>query len=448
MPNISSISRVLTASACLSLVSLEVFRPLFAKNIINDATTSCDSPIACFASNGSTFSRYPEILGCDGNLPTCQSVSEDSFSDSSNFNRGAIGQSDSARVDTIRLRKRLFGSQKFILGDNKPQNVFSGWWINFKPDFQKTLSQHPPALREARRSYPYYSISMGASFAMTWLSLKNFFDTLNKAEKVSEGKFVDTGFKIGDLVLLGVVTGVIIVSSRRGYSHLKKGIQIFNERQQGTPNVRAPIISSRAGVDLENPYRSFSSPNFGIKFGINSAYASGDAVSLAESHTGLAFGAYYSNHITELLGYQVEALYNKRGYKFSTALKYSDFYGDFEFYDELTLDLHYLEIPVLARISIPTRSGFQPYFLVGPSLGFVLSSKQEGLYDDFGEVDLKIKASELAMVFGFSGRIKDSPLTFGFMSTSGLTSVIENKDVKNRVFMLTLGYSIEKLPKP
>lgn len=160
---------------------------------------------------------------------------------------------DSTGVPKIELKKKFFGSQKFVYDGGDRQNVYNFLGITFKDEFKEVMSLHPPALREVKRAYPYNALNAAGQIGMLGLTLKNLIDTINKAQKVSDGQLVSDGFELSFVIQVAVAGAITIVSGIIGSSHLKKGVEIFNERQERQLiTSREPILSEVNQRQLNN----------------------------------------------------------------------------------------------------------------------------------------------------------------------------------------------------
>ena len=67
---------------------------------------------------------------------------------------------------------------------------------------------------------------------------------------------------------------------------------------------------------------------------------------------------------------------------------------------DLKYSASYIEVPILAKYTIPTNSDFTPYVFAGPSLGYLLSSKV--IYDSGSEDDRtdSFKSIDLSLALG------------------------------------------------
>jgi len=103
-------------------------------------------------------------------------------------------------------------------------------------------------------------------------------------------------------------------------------------------------------------------------------------------------GAYFNYQFNKLFALQPEVYYTTKGAELKDQ------------YNDLTLSLGYIEIPILLQFIIPIKeSSLKPYLIAGPAAGFNLSAKTE--YRENGqttEVDNKdnVESTEFSLVFG------------------------------------------------
>jgi hypothetical protein len=204
---------------------------------------------------------------------------------------------------------------------------------------------------------------------------------------------------------------------------------------------------------------------YGLKAGLNMASFGGDngdadfwEVELDKKmKMGFTAGGFVTYSITEMFAVQPEVFYTMKGVKYE---------GDDW---TTTFTYNYLEIPVLAKFTIPTEGNISPNLFVGPALGINLSAKYKEEYDgqtEEGDVEdypfefggwPKAKSTDFGLVFGAGVDIgmPHSAITIDGRYTLGLTSnsedyeweydgeVIETCecDITNSVISFTVGYS-------
>jgi len=329
---------------------------------------------------------------------------------------------DSTGIPKIQLKKEFWG-YKFIYDSNEPKSVYPFVGLTYEPEFQEVMSLHPRALREAKKAYPYNALSAAGAIGMFVLSLKAFIDTVNKAQKVSSGQSVSSGFDLSYVVQIGITAGVHVISGILSQKHLKKGVAIFNERQERNtrlltskePVVTNPEIRTHAGQGLSSPK--------GLKLGFNFANVSIDGMS---TNTGFTLGGFFNYTMGNIL-LQPEILFSQKGYEFNTS------------FSNQTVNITYLEIPVLAKISLPF-SGLNPSLLIGPALGIKLSATLER---NGQSSDLEgLKSMDLGIIFGIDGKLGNLPMILDIRYNLGLTSIVDGGSLKNRVFSIMIGYTL------
>lgn len=186
---------------------------------------------------------------------------------------------------------------------------------------------------------------------------------------------------------------------------------------------------------------------FGVKAGLNMSTISGDDVEDASYALGMAGGLVMGYKISEMFTLMPEALFMWKGAKET----YED--PDVEF----TWKFYYIDINVLAKVTVPTEGAIAPYFVAGPYVGIKAShgwsSDPEADAESEAEVDAYLddymKGVDYGLVFG--GGV-DYELDSGHMITFdaryglGLTTTVddvegEEVDVKNNSITFLVGYS-------
>lgn len=191
---------------------------------------------------------------------------------------------------------------------------------------------------------------------------------------------------------------------------------------------------------------------YGVKAGLNLANISEDWSDDWDGvdkkmRMGFCVGGFVTYSINEMFAVQPEALYTMKGAKWESS---DEGWNDEE-------KLTYLEIPVLAKITIPTQGNIAPNLFVGPALGILLSAKYHEEWDsESHEHDIKdeMKSTEFALVLGAGAEIgmPHSAITIDGRYTLGLTNTCEpytdpetgeetECDEKNGVISFIVGYS-------
>lgn len=181
----------------------------------------------------------------------------------------------------------------------------------------------------------------------------------------------------------------------------------------------------------------------GLKIGIASADLHGEEIKELEeglgeelqSKWGLCAGGFIRLSIGNILAIQPEFLYTVKGAKFEETIldetmKYS-------------INLSYLEIPVLLKLMIPTPGGIKPSLFAGPAVAIKLSAKEKLEFaGDTEEEDIEeIKDTDTGLILGAGLDFRN--LTVDVRYILGLTTISteEDVDVKNRIISLTVGFS-------
>ncbi len=132
----------------------------------------------------------------------------------------------------LRLKSKFLGALKFIYNGQTPQKVYGFWGFTFKPEFQEILSQHPDALKEAKKAYPYNVLGFVGALGLVAVSAKLLIDSINDSQEISNGRLVDDSSSTTDVVLLGAAATITIVSVSLSKKHLENGVRMFNEQQR------------------------------------------------------------------------------------------------------------------------------------------------------------------------------------------------------------------------
>ena len=172
--------------------------------------------------------------------------------------------------------------------------------------------------------------------------------------------------------------------------------------------------------------------NFGIKAGLNMSMLTGSKDQIMSSTNGFFAGTLLEFKILEKIALQPELLFSAQGAKFESK--------DLTF--STTRKMDYLILPIMVKYYI--KSGL--FVEAGPQVGFLLSANQ-----DVENIITNISTSE---------NIKDATKDFDMAANVGIgydildkivtqirycigitnTSTLENTDIKNGVFQLSVGY--------
>ncbi len=167
---------------------------------------------------------------------------------------------------------------------------------------------------------------------------------------------------------------------------------------------RLSIVMGVFALALAASVSAEAGTHFGVKLGPSFSSMSGDATegTDAKMKAGLTAGLFAEIGLSETISCNPEALFVMKGVK-------KEYPVEDEFSDPTTVTenvkLVYLEVPILARIKIPTKGKIAPHFLFGPAVGFNISGKDEiSGYNDTnvdGEFDIaNVKSMDFSGIVG------------------------------------------------
>ncbi len=174
---------------------------------------------------------------------------------------------------------------------------------------------------------------------------------------------------------------------------------------------------------------------FGLKSGLNISSFYGDDAGNLDSKFGFSGGFFLSIKTQKPLIIQPELNYSMKGAK--------TFLGS----DKITLDYHYIDIPVLFKYVIPLNDtqGINPIIFAGPFIGF--NTRAQTIVNSNGQMESQNNASVVNREYGFQFggalgfNIGNNELGIDIRYVLGLTSVdksINNFDVRNRAFNINI----------
>lgn len=154
-----------------------------------------------------------------------------------------------------------------------------------------------------------------------------------------------------------------------------------------------------------------------------------------KSRSGISFGGFLTYSINEIFAVQPEVLFTQKGAKAND----EDW--------ELSFNLSYLEIPVLAKIMIPAKGNIKPSLLAGPVVALKLSGNTRvEWYGEEEEEDIE-DGTDFGLILGGSidFGVGQGKLMIDIRYTLGLSQIGEidgeDLDMKNGVLSIMLGYS-------
>ncbi len=179
----------------------------------------------------------------------------------------------------------------------------------------------------------------------------------------------------------------------------------------------------------------------GVKGGVNLATIPDVASAVGETdldttmRTALALGGFVAFAAAERFDIQPEFFYVQKGIRFEDSA--GPFPGD------ATVQLDYIEIPVLAVFRFASDRSRTGYLLAGPAFGFNTRARIDvaGTEGDSEAADDEVKDTEVSLIFG--GGYSFGRLLVEARWTEGLTAINDDvafvDDVRNRAFTILVG---------
>lgn len=165
------------------------------------------------------------------------------------------------------------------------------------------------------------------------------------------------------------------------------------------------------------------------KVGLNVANVTEEKDS--KTRLGLATGLEVEYQLSDIVSLSAGAIYSQQGYKKDWVIGGVDY--------ERTVKLDYINVPILANVyvtkGLAVKLGLQP--------GFNITSKYNQKVTTAGRVvettsDMKAQSVDFSIPVGLSYEFGNVQLDARY--NWGLSKVLENKEDKNSVFQITLGY--------
>ena len=183
----------------------------------------------------------------------------------------------------------------------------------------------------------------------------------------------------------------------------------------------------------------------GLKAGLSIAKITGSDAGEAGWRTAGALGAFLTYRVNDIFAVEPELLYVMKGAKTEGV----DDFGSGPVAYKLTMKLDYVEMPLLAVVSVPTQVSVKPFVYAGPALAFSISSTgQVEVEKRSVERDLEgIKSMDLGIVAGagFEYRFESGSILFDARYDAGIVSIddtVADEDVKNGAVSIMIGYGI------
>jgi len=174
---------------------------------------------------------------------------------------------------------------------------------------------------------------------------------------------------------------------------------------------------------------------FGVKGGLNMAKVTGDDVEEADWKMGGVGGVFLTYAISEIFSVQPELLFSMKGSK--------ETFADTTY----SYKVNYIEIPLLAKVYLPTEGKIKPHLFAGPAIGILLSAKATS---DPGDEEIDFKDETKSTDFGFLAgagveyKMESGSVLFDVRYEVGLTTIDkgdgEAADIKNSAISFMAGY--------
>jgi opacity protein-like surface antigen len=158
----------------------------------------------------------------------------------------------------------------------------------------------------------------------------------------------------------------------------------------------------------------------GVQAGINFASLSGDGSAILGSRTGFQAGVQMDVPYTPYFSLMPELRYVQRGFSFNSV-------------GNPDSAINYIELPVLAKINLPTGNPLTPFLLFGPNFALKTGTDVTSVHTfDFG------------LNFGLGAQFQVTQTSRFFLDFEyylGLTDITSGTDLKNSVPEINVGFS-------
>jgi hypothetical protein len=187
------------------------------------------------------------------------------------------------------------------------------------------------------------------------------------------------------------------------------------------------FLTLAAGVTAQE--KSIGLTSKGVRSSLNLSSATGaDAVG-AKTMVGFGAGAFATYTFVPGFAIQPEIWYTMKGFKF-------DWLGE-----ETELKFTYVEVPLLAKVSVPLQGQIKPNVFAGPSFAYLLTAEWGNL--DFSE---EVKSTDFGLTFGagVDHGVGSALLSLDVRYTFSLDSYDDTEDAeewKHTNLQLVLGYA-------
>jgi hypothetical protein len=180
-------------------------------------------------------------------------------------------------------------------------------------------------------------------------------------------------------------------------------------------------FSAAAGILLAASAATANAQGFGVTAGATFSKLSGDDVTGEENKTGFAGGVFYEFKAGEALVIRPELLYIMKG----TGAEGTD--------ENFSLD--YIQLPILVKYKFGSGTT-KPFLMIGPAFGMNVNCDSFGF--DCSDED-ELEKLEISGIIG--GGVQINQFDVNVRYDMGFTDVIDGSDVKNRTWVIMLGYN-------
>jgi hypothetical protein len=183
--------------------------------------------------------------------------------------------------------------------------------------------------------------------------------------------------------------------------------------------------------------------DIGFQVGYSRARFSDDQSGLGESRSGSLFGVFVGSNLAGPLSAQLELFLAKKGGGLSTAVESVPV--------RVSVQLVYLEFPLLARFKIPVGGRLHPNVFGGGSLalniGCDIQAEIPGVIeqqacDEAGDIELNTVDAGAVVGAGFEYDWRDSNARLEIRQTFGLREVAPGDPAKNRAWAILFGITL------
>jgi len=180
----------------------------------------------------------------------------------------------------------------------------------------------------------------------------------------------------------------------------------------------------------------------GVKAGANfSSFSGPDVEQEWKNRMALVGGVFFTLKLNDLLAIQPEILYSQKGPKWDAPLGGVAFVG--------TVNLDYLEIPVLVKILIPVgaNAAIRPNLFAGPYLGLKMSARLKGTWGatTIDRTMDQIKSTDLGYVLGVGSDfvVGKGKITLDVRYGMSFSTIATDSTMKNQTISAMIGYSFK-----